>query len=107
MYVALLDTITLPFDVRTADIGKDNRGAPATIDGWDPLRVPEDFRVDNKEELFALFRGFQFPPVFRIRASRRKFAGEEVFLFGVYRLANVTKLSNEAIPLRFLQFMAC
>ena len=101
MYVALLDAISLPFDVRTADIGKEKRGAPATIDGWDDLRIPEDFRVDNKEELRALFQGFQFPAVFRFPKSRRKFTGEEVFLFGMYRLANVTKLSNEVVPIRF------
>ncbi len=101
LYVALLDAITLPFDVRTADIGKEKRGVPATIDGWDDLRIPEDFRVDNKEELRALFQGFQFPVVFRFPKSRRKFTGEKVFLFGMYRLANVTKLSNDVVPIRF------
>ena len=65
LYAALLDALTLPFDVRTADIGKEKRGPATTIDAWDDIRVPDDLRVDNKEELYALLRGFRFPDLFR------------------------------------------
>jgi len=64
------------------------------------LRIPEDFRVDTKVELWGLCDGFQFPEFIKTK-SRHKFTGEEVFLFGLYRLCNPTKLSNEIVNIRF------
>ena len=46
----------LPFDVRKQKFNIVRpRGAAATIDGWDHLRVPEDFRVDTHFEWWELF----------------------------------------------------
>jgi hypothetical protein len=99
--LAMLDQVALPFDVRKQKFNIVRpRGAAATIDGWDHLRVPEDFRVDTHFELWELFERFQFPAKM-ISKSRHTFTGEEVFLFGMYRLCNVTKLSNETIAHRF------
>ena len=100
--LAMLDQVALPFDVRKQKFNIVRpRGAAATIDGWDHLRVPEDFRVDTHFELWELFERFQFPAKM-ISKSRHTFTGEEVFLFGMYRLCNVTKLSNEIIAQRFV-----
>ena len=92
---ALIDQVALPFDVRKASCGPyKKRGPSVTIDGWDGNRIPEDFRVDTRDELWDLFACFQFPDVMRSKWGH-VFTGEEVFLFGMYRLCNLFKLQNK------------
>jgi len=86
----------LPFDARTFPIDKVERGPSATIDGWDEIHIPTDLRFDSKSEIRKLFTGFQFPE--RMSSScRRSFTGEEVFLFGLYRLGNAGKYNRRDI----------
>jgi len=93
----LIDQIALPFDVKKVDFGTSKRrGHSVTIDAWDDRRVPEDFRVDTKVELWDLFACFQFPDKMKSKWGH-KFTGEEVFLFGMYRLCNVFKLQNQIV----------
>jgi len=96
--LALLDQIAVPFDVRKMNYGAPSkrRGPSVTIDGWDDTRVPEDFRVDTKVELWDLFACFQFPDKMKSKWGH-KFTGEEVFLFGMYRLCNIFKLQNQLV----------
>jgi len=100
LFLRYLESTTLPFNVKTEDIGGEVRGRAATIDGWEDIRVPEDFRVDTKQELRSLYAGFQFPDKV-VTPSRHVFTGEECFLFGLYHLCNITKFDNEIIKIRF------
>jgi hypothetical protein len=88
--------MTLPFDLDDVDLGVERRGAPATIDGWSEVRIPEDLRVHTRDDLWRLFRGFQFGERY-VSKGRNVFGGEEVFLFGLYRLCHAGKYNQEDI----------
>jgi len=95
--LALIDQFALPFDVRKLAIGQSTRrGQSVTIDGWDDQRIPEYFRVDTKVELWDLFVHFQFPDKMKSKWGHC-FTGEEVFLFGMYRLCYHLKLQNQIV----------
>ena len=96
----ILKELTLPFDVTTFPLTSVKRGAAATIDGWDELRIPEDLRPDSRDDLRRLFVGFQFPPRM-ISSGGNVFTGEEVFLFGLYRLVNPGKYNRVDIAFHF------
>jgi hypothetical protein len=49
------------------------------------------FRFETREILRRVFRAFRFPEWFK-DLSRHKYAGEEVFLVGLYRLRNASTL---------------
>ena len=58
---ALIDQVALPFDVRKASCGPyKKRGPSVTIDGWDGNCIPEDFRVDTRDELWTFLHVFNF-----------------------------------------------
>ena len=86
----LVCEICIPFDVHNVHLGSDHRGVTATIDSWEELRIPEDLRVHTRENLWSLFNGFRFPEKF-VSKGRNVFTGEEVFLFGLYRLSHPGK----------------
>jgi hypothetical protein len=88
--------MTLPFDLDDVDLGVERRGAPATINGWSEVRIPEDLRVHTRDDLWRLFRGFQFGERY-VSKGRNVFGGEEVFLFGLYRLSHAGKYNQEDI----------
>ena len=47
-------------------------------------QVRNDFRFENHEQLYRLYRGFKFPN--SIKASNRlSFTGEEIMLAGLYK----------------------
>ena len=76
------------------------RGPAATIDGWEEERIPRDFPVDSREQLWALYNELQFPAEFK-SPYRVTFTGEEVFLFGLYRSHNLGKYEQLDISTHF------
>ena len=86
----LVCELCVPFDVHKVDSGSSHRGVAATVDGWEELRIPEDLRVHTRENLWSLFHSFRFPEKF-VSKGRNVFTGEEVFLFGLYRLSHPGK----------------
>ena len=93
LFHRLLTDLTLPFDVAEVDLGMVQRGESATIDGWEELRIPEDLRVHTRDDLWSLYRGFQFRDRY-VSKGRNVFSGEEVFLFGLYRLSHTGKYNQ-------------
>ena len=90
LFVTMVRELAVPIDVHTYPLPRQPRGPSATIDGWDEIRIPEDLRMHTRENLRRLFDGFQFPDKF-VSKGRNVFTGEEVFLFGLYRLSHVSK----------------
>jgi hypothetical protein len=86
----LVTEMMVPIDVKNCRMEEKRRGPSATIDGWTELSIPEDLRVYRREDLWRLFRGFRFPDKF-VAKGRNVFSGEEVFLFGLYRLSHCGK----------------
>jgi hypothetical protein len=76
------------------------REEKATIDGWRDIAIPTDLRFETKANLREAFELLQFPE-FLYSESRHKFSGEEVFLFGIYRLAHSGTYSQEDIYAHF------
>ena len=62
-----------------------------TIDSFRDEQCHMYFRFETREKLRRVFRAFRFPEWFKDRA-RHKYAGEEVFLVGLYRLRNASTL---------------
>jgi hypothetical protein len=89
----LVTEMMVPIDVKNCRMEEKRRGPSATIDGWTELSIPEDLRVYRREDLWRLFRGFRFPDKF-VAKGRNVFSGEEVFLFGLYRLSHCGKYSQ-------------
>ena len=74
---------------------------PITVDGLEDERISNNFRFDSKEQLRRLFNGFQFPKEF-ITSSRHKLTGEEVFLFGLFRLhSSPAAMTEESVRTLF------
>jgi len=96
LHLQVLNELCLPFDPHTFPLEKVGRGRAATIDGWEEIHIPEDFRAHSREQLRRLFVGLQFPAKM-VSASRNVFTGEEVFLFGLYRLVNPGKYTRRDI----------
>ena len=80
----------MPIDVKKCRMKEKRRGPSAIIDGCTELFIPEDPRVYTREDLLCLFRGFRFHGKF-VAKGRNVFSGEEVFLFGLYRLSHCGK----------------
>ena len=87
-------------DVHSAPLPFHERGPAATIDGWEEERIPRDFPVDSREQLWALYNELQFPAEFK-SPYRVTFTGEEVFLFGLYRSHNLGKYEQLDISTHF------
>jgi hypothetical protein len=92
----VIQELCLPFDPRTFPMEKTTRGPSATIDGWEEIHIPDDFRAHSRASLRRLFVGLAFPEKF-VGDSRHVFTGEEVYLFGLYRLVNLGKYSRRDI----------
>jgi hypothetical protein len=100
LFITMVRELAVPIDVHTYPLPRQPRGPSATIDGWDEIRIPEDLRVHTRENLRRLFDGFQFPDKF-VSKGRNVFSGEEVFLFGLYRLSHVSKYNQADVHTLF------
>ena len=96
----LLFEIAIPINALTYPIEVIMRGPPATIEGWNETEIPEDLRVDSKDQLRRIYEGFKFPGRF-VSAGRNVFTGEEYFLFGLYRLSNTGKYHRKDVQSHF------
>ena len=92
----IVQQLCLPFDARTFPLERSARGPSATIDGWEEIYIPDDFRAHSRASLRRLFEGLQCPDRF-VADSRNTFTGEEVFLFGLYRFVHLGKYSRRDI----------
>jgi len=76
----IIQELCVPFDPRTFPLETTMRGPSATIDGWEEIHIPDDFRAHSRASLRRLFVGLQFPDKM-VADSRNVFTGEEVFFF--------------------------
>ena len=100
LHLQILKELCLPFDAHTFPLEKAVRGPSATIDGWEEIRISSYLRFDSRYDMRRLFIGFQFPERM-VTSSRHVLSGEEVFLFGLYRLGNAGKFSRRDIREHF------
>ena len=100
LHLQILKEMCLPFDPRKIPLESGERGISATIDAWEEIHIPDDLRVDSREDLRLLFTGFQFPAKV-VSKNRTTFTGEEVFLFGIYRLVHPGKYAQRDIREHF------
>ena len=96
----LMVELTNTVDVAAVPLPMHERGPSAIIDDWNEERITIDFPVDNTQQLRDLMTGLQFPAVM-VSPYRVTFTGEEVFLFGLFRLHNLGKYTSLDIATNF------
>ena len=96
MCLCLMDEVCTTVDVFNERLHVPVKGVGMTINAWEEVRIPADLNVHTRRDLWRLFDGFRFPPTM-ISPSRHKFDGQEVFLFGLYRLSHPGKYDRQDI----------
>jgi hypothetical protein len=98
-FMLWLNELTTEVDVQNMKIEPEHHGPSITIDSLGDMmedRLSKNFRFHSVAHLRRLYDGLKFPENFK-GSRREKFTGEEVFLYGIYRLSHTETLTSEGV----------